>query len=174
MKSAMTDGTADLAAQHRRLAHAEEVCRTARLLLVRAAMEIFLTQSRVARELGMSQSAVCQQLSATKLPATRRIPRQVLLPAAEPAISWLAGRRGFEEVFVADRCWHPQEQEDLDVIEMLYGAQEAEHWMEPQVDLFLTVPEDRSDSEVLDFVGTVERLLRRGSSRTAPTRDFAQ
>lgn len=34
--------------------------------------------------------------------------------------------------------------------------------MEPQVDLFMTVPEDRSDSEVLDFVGTVERLLRRG------------
>lgn len=86
---------------------AEEVARWARLLLVRAATFIFVTQDAGARELGLSQPAVSQQLAATKLVHIQRLDRGLLLDAVPVAVEWLAARMGFEAIEVRDRCWQP-------------------------------------------------------------------
>lgn len=167
-----------LADSYEQCQHSEEVARWARLLLVRAATFVFVTQEAVAREIGISQPAVSQQLAATKLAHVQRLDRAVLLDAASPALQWLAARMGFDGVEVRDRCWHPQPQcatpaeepDDADASGRAW-VEQATAWLfgeslvvavdEPPLDAFVRIPVGLARNEVDQLRSMLERLLRR-------------
>ncbi|KYH45082.1 hypothetical protein [Branchiibius sp. NY16-3462-2] len=158
--------------------YAEQVARWARLLLVRAATFLLVTQDAVATELGISQPAVSQQLAATKIAHVQRLDRGLLLDAAPPALEWLAARMGFDAIEARDCCWHPQPEpaapatapDDPDASDRAW-IEQATAWLfgeslvasvdEPPIDVFVRVPVGLARNEVEQLRGMAGRLLRR-------------
>lgn len=93
--------------------------------------------------------------------ATRRLPREMLLPAALSAVGWLGDHLGFSATRIVERCWYPMPYVDRAMPEAMFGPEAAEQAGEPLVDLHTVAPELATTADVLRLEGLVQRLLQR-------------
>ncbi len=82
-----------LAAEYRAACRDERVARLRRLLALRAMVAKGMTQRQIAGSLGISQPAVSQQL--TSWPNAEHLHPELLLEAASPVLTALAGELGY-------------------------------------------------------------------------------
>ncbi|PWJ26885.1 hypothetical protein ATK17_3066 [Branchiibius hedensis] len=117
-----------------------EVARLQRILLVKAASLTGVTHEQLALELGVSQTGVTRMLAKVSRTAARQLPRETLLPAAQPAVSWLGDHFGFSATQLVERNWYPTPYVDREMTAAMFGSEAAEVAGEPLVDLHTVAP----------------------------------
>ncbi|KYH43365.1 hypothetical protein [Branchiibius sp. NY16-3462-2] len=146
---------------HQAAVWSAEVTRLQRILLVKAASLTGISHTQLAAELGISQTGVTRMLSKVSRSATRQLPRQTLLPAAQPAVQWLGEHFGFDQTHLVERCWYPMPYVDRAMTAAMFGPEAAEKAGEPLLDIHTIAPELTTTGDVLRLEGAIGRLLQR-------------
>jgi predicted nucleotidyltransferase len=130
-----------LLAEYRDARRDEDVARLRRVIALRAMVATGLSQRQVAEALGISQPAVSQQLRSA--PDLQGVHPEVLLGAAAPVLTALAGERGYERLAVFGSVARREARQDSDI------------------DLIVDAPADTSSFEFVRFKQLIEQILGR-------------
>jgi predicted nucleotidyltransferase len=128
-------------AEYRKARSAEEFARLRRVVALRAMVASGMSQRRIALELGISQPAVSQQIH--NAPDLVGLRPEVLIEAAAPVLSEVAGERGFTRLAV-------------------FGSVAVGNaGVDSDIDLLVEAPPGTSIKELLDLRGLLATILGR-------------